>query len=52
MPAAVAPREKKKSKTKPVCAESDEEDAGPSQPDEETGPEIITGPYPWGRYEM
>lgn len=41
-PAAVTPTEKKKSKTKSVHAVSDEEEAVPSQPEEETGPEIPT----------
>lgn len=38
VPAALAPTEKKKSKTKSVRAVSDEEDAGSSQPEKETGP--------------
>lgn len=39
---AVACIQKKKSKTKSVHVVSDEKEAGPSQQEEETGPEIIT----------
>ncbi|KAL2305526.1 hypothetical protein Nmel_007517, partial [Mimus melanotis] len=41
-PAAVAPVQKKKSKSKSVCIVTDEDVAGPSRPAEETEPEIIT----------
>lgn len=39
---AVAPIQKKKSKTKSVCTGRDKEEAGPSQQEEEAGLEIIT----------
>ncbi|RMC21849.1 hypothetical protein DUI87_02720 [Hirundo rustica rustica] len=41
-PVAVAPVQKKKSKSKSVCIVTDENVAGPSHPAEETEPEIIT----------
>ncbi|RMC15407.1 hypothetical protein DUI87_07598 [Hirundo rustica rustica] len=41
-PVTVAPVQKKKSKSKSVCIVTDEDVAGPSQPAEETEPEIIT----------
>lgn len=40
-PVAVAPVEKKKSKSKSVCIVTDEDVAGPSHPAEESEPEII-----------
>ncbi|KAJ7409605.1 hypothetical protein WISP_113560 [Willisornis vidua] len=40
-PIAVAPVQKRKSKTKSVCIVNEEEEAGPSHPVEETEPEII-----------
>ncbi|XP_029821488.1 uncharacterized protein LOC115308080 [Manacus vitellinus] len=41
-PIAVAPVQKRKSKTKSVRIANDDEEAGPSHPPEETEPEIIT----------
>ncbi|OWK63911.1 Pro-Pol polyprotein [Lonchura striata] len=41
-PVAVAPVQKKKSKSKSVCIVTDEDTAGPLHPAEETEPEIIT----------
>ncbi|RMC11271.1 hypothetical protein DUI87_11390 [Hirundo rustica rustica] len=46
-PVAVAPVQKKKSKSKSVRIMTDEDVAGPSHPAEETEPEIITPLYPW-----